>query len=410
MLNTITLEEALELIRKEFVPAAATERVPLAEALGRTLAEDVTAQEFVPDFDRSTVDGYALRARDTFGCSDAIPAILTRQGAVRMGEEVGFVLREGCCAAIPTGGEVPRSADSVAMVEYTESYGDGTVGILKPVAPGENMIFRGDDVHPGKRLLPGGRTLRPQDVGALAALGVSEVEVRVPLRVGILSTGDELVPPDQRPGPGQIRDVNSVLVESQLKAFGADPKLYGIVPDDEEMLRGAVARALAECDGVILSGGSSVGVKDASGRVIGGYGPLLFHGLAMKPGKPTILGRCGNKPIVGLPGHPVAAFFVTQLFVLPLLAWLGGKRERPRWVSARLTENVSANHGRAQYCGCRLRREGETLWAEPIRTKSGLITALTAADGYFCVERDREGLMKGAQVMVYCLGEEEDGI
>ena len=172
--------------------------------------------------------------------------------------------------------------------------------------------------------------------------------------------------------------------------------------------KSTVAQALAECDGVILSGGSSVGVKDASGRVIGGFGPLLFHGLAMKPGKPTLLGRCGNKPIVGLPGHPVAAFFVTQLFVLPLLGWIGGKRERLRWVSARLTENISANHGRAQYCGCRLRREGETLWAEPIRTKSGLITALSAADGYFCVERDKEGLMKGAQVMVYCLGEEED--
>ena len=408
MLNVITLEEALALVKTEFVPASAAERAPLAQALGRTLAEDVAAAEYVPDFDRSTVDGYALRARDTFGCSDAIPAILTRQGAIRMGEEVSFALREGCCAAIPTGGAVPRGADSVVMLEYTEDYGDGTVGIARPVAPGENMIFRGDDVRPGKLLLQKGHVLRPQDMGALAALGVSEVEVRVPLRVGILSTGDELVPPDQQPGPSQIRDVNSVLVESQLKAFGADARFYGIVPDDEEMLRTAVARALAECDGVILSGGSSVGVKDASGRVIGGFGPLLFHGLAMKPGKPTILGRCGNKPIVGLPGHPVAAFFVTQLFVLPLLAWMGGKRERPRRVSARLTENVSANHGRAQYCGCRLRREGETLFAEPIRTKSGLITALTAADGYFCVERDREGLMKGAQVMVYCLGEEED--
>ena len=408
MLNTITLEEALALVKTEFVPAAAAERVPLIKALGRTLAEDVTAREHVPDFDRSTVDGYALRARDTFGCSDTIPAILTRQGAVRMGEEAGFVLREGCCAAIPTGGEVPSGADSVVMLEYTEDYGDGTVGIARPVAPGENMIFRGDDVRPGKLLLQKGHTLRPQDVGALAALGVSEVEVRVPLRVGVLSTGDELVPPQQQPGPGQIRDVNSALVESQLKAFGVDARLYGIVPDDEEMLRRAVARALDECDGVILSGGSSVGVKDASGRVIGGFGPLLFHGLAMKPGKPTLLGCCGNKPIVGLPGHPVAAFFVTQLFVLPLLGWIGGKRERLRWVSARLTENISANHGRTQYCGCRLRREGETLWAEPIRTKSGLITALTAADGYFCVERDKEGLMKGAQVMVYCLGEEED--
>ena len=266
------------------------------------------------------------------------------------------------------------------------------------------MIFRGDDVHPGKLLLQKGHTLRPQDVGALAALGIADISVRVPLRMGIISTGDELVSPEDRPGPGQIRDVNSVLVASQLTSFGVETVSYGIVPDDEERLRETAAQALRECDGVILSGGSSVGVKDASGRVISSFGPLLFHGLAMKPGKPTLLGKCGNKPIVGLPGHPVAAFFVTQLLVLPLMARLGGKAAGLQWVSARLTENVSANHGRALYCGCRLRREGDELWAEPIRTKSGLITALTAADGYFCVERDREGLLQGSRVKVYCLG------
>lgn len=410
MLNVITLEEALALVEREFVPAAAVERAPLAGAPGRILAEDVTADEFVPDFDRSTVDGYALRARDTFGCSDAIPAILTRQAEVRMGEGADFVLQGGCCAAVPTGGAMPPGADSVAMIEYAEDYGDGTIGVARPVAPGENLIFRGDDVRPGKLLLKKGHALRPQDVGALAALGVGEVPVRAPLRVGILSTGDELVTPEQRPGPGQIRDVNSVLVAGQLRTAGVEPVSYGIVPDDEDRLRETVARALQECDGVILSGGSSVGVKDASSRVISSFGPLLFHGLAMKPGKPTLLGRCGNKPLVGLPGHPVAAFFVTQLFVLPLMARLSGRNTKPRWLPARLTENVSANHGRALYCGCRLRREGDDLWAEPIRTKSGLITALTAADGYFCVERDREGLMKGAPVKVFCLGEEEDGI
>ncbi len=410
MLNVITLEEALALVRKEFVPAAAAEPVPLAQALGRTLGADVIASEYVPDFDRSTVDGFALRARDTFGCSDAIPAILTRQAEVRMGEGADFVLREGCCAAVPTGGAVPQGADSVCMLEYAEDYGDGTVGVLKPVAPGENLIFRGDDVHPGKLLLKKGHTLRPQDLGALAALGVSEISVFQPLRVGILSTGDELVEPDTTPGPGQIRDVNSVLVASQLNSFGIETVSYGIVPDDEARLRETVARALDECDGVILSGGSSVGVKDASARVMSASGPLLFHGLALKPGKPTLLGKCGNKPIIGLPGHPVAAFFVTQLFVLPLLAHLGGKDSGPRWLAARVTENVSANHGRAQVCPCRLRREGDELWAEPIRTKSGLITALADADGYFCVERDREGLMRGAPIRVFCLREEEHGV
>ena len=410
MLEVITLEEALSLIETEFIPAATAERVPLRQGLNRTLSEDIVASEYVPDFDRSTVDGFALRARDTFGCSEAIPAMLTLQAQVRMGEGADFALQEGCCVSIPTGGAVPRGADSVCMLEYAEDYGDGTVGIARPVAPGENMIFRGDDVRPERRLLKKGHVLRPQDLGALAALGVAEVSVVRPLRMGVLSTGDELVEPDQRPGPGQIRDVNGVLVASQLAAAGVDAVSYGIVPDDEARLRDTVARALEECDGVILSGGSSVGVKDASSRVIGSFGPMLFHGLAMKPGKPTILGRCGNKPMVGLPGHPVAAFFVTQLFVLRLMARLAGKRTARQWVPARLTENVSANHGRAQYYPCRLRREGETLWAEPIRTKSGLITALAAADGYFCVERDREGLMQGAQVRVYCLGEEDHGI
>ena len=407
MLHVITLEEALRLIKERFAPSAAAERVPLSRALGRTLAEDVTAAEHVPDFDRSNVDGYAVRARDTFGCSAAIPAILPLQGEIRMGRSDGPALRAGCCAAIPTGGALPRGADSVVMLEYTEDYGDGTIGVMKPAAPGENLTFRGDDVFPGKPLLPRGRVLRPQDVGALAAVGVTEVPVRVPLRVGILSTGDELVPPESRPGPGQVRDVNGPLTAAQLTAAGACVKQYGIVPDDEDALREAAARALAECDALILSGGSSVGTKDASRRVIGAFGPLLFHGLAMKPGKPTILGQSGNKPIVGLPGHPAAAFFVTQLLVLPLMAHLEGRSAFPRPLPARLTENVSANHGRAQYCACRLRREDGALWAEPIRTKSGLITALSGADGYFSVDRDCEGIMRGAAVRVYALREDE---
>ena len=410
MLNVITLEEALALITSEFLPSATTERIPLASALGRVLAEEVRATEYVPDFHRSTVDGFALKAKDAFGCSDAIPAILTLQGKVRMGEDAGFILRENCCASVPTGGAVPQGADSVVMLEYTEDYGDGTIGIAKPVAPGENMIFRGDDVYPDKPVLPKGRILRPQDIGALAAMGITEVPVcRVP-RVGIISTGDELVPPEKKPGPGQIRDVNSLLVSAQLSACGFDIVSYGIIRDDEDLLQKTVEKALSECDAVILSGGSSVGLKDASARVIGSFGPLLFHGLAMKPGKPTILGRYQNKPLIGLPGHPVAAFFVTELFVRPLLIHLGGGNWKPRQFSACLTENISANHGRALYCACRLFRDGDVLKAEPVRTKSGLITALTGADGYFCVDRNCEGLMKGTHISVYSLREEENGI
>ncbi len=405
MLNVLTMEEALRLVKESFSPLSAAEEVPLSEALDRIVAADVEATEYVPDFDRSTVDGYALRARDTFGCSDAIPALLTQQAQVLMGQGADFVLKEGCCAAVPTGGAVPAGADGVCMLEYAEDYGDGTVGVGRPVAPGENMIFRGDDVLPGKLVLKAGHILRPQDIGALAAMGAVRVPVKKPVRAAILSTGDELIPPDQKPGPGQIRDVNGPLVAAQLTAMGVEPVSFGIVPDEEETLREAVGRALESCDAVILSGGSSVGVKDAAARVISSFGPVLFHGLAIKPGKPTILGQCGNKPLVGLPGHPVAAFFVTELLVRPLMGRLMGRELSRKPVAARLTENVSANHGRALYCACRLKRENGALWAEPVRTKSGLITALTAADGYFSVERDREGLMAGSEIQVYCVQE-----
>lgn len=410
MLNVLTLEEALDLIQKEFSPALRTEHVSLSKALGRILAEDIVSKEYVPDFNRSTVDGYALRARDVFGCSDSIPAILAVQAQIRMGESAGFSLPEGCCAAIPTGGAVPAGADSIVMLEYTEDYGDGTIGVAKPVAPGENMIFRGDDVFPGKQVLPKGQTIRSQDVGALSAMGFVEVPVYCVPRVGIISTGDELVAPDQVPAPGQIRDVNSLLLAAQISTYGAVPISYGIVPDEEEQLKSAVGMALSECDAVILSGGSSVGVKDASCRVIESFGTVLFHGLAIKPGKPTILGRCESKPVIGLPGHPVAAFFVTELFIRPLMTVLGGKPTKPRCVSARLSENISANHGRALYCACRLTQKEDHLIAEPIRTKSGLITALSAADGYFCVSRDCEGLMKGTEIQVYCFTEDQNGI
>ena len=410
MLNAITLAEALDLAEAAFAPLGHVEQVPLDLALGRTLARDVVAAEHVPDFDRSAVDGYALLARDTFGCSDAIPAMLTLRGQVAMGREAGFALGPGDCGAVPTGGALPRGADAVAMLEYVEDYGDGLVGVMRPVAPGENLIFRGDDVSPGQAVYARGRVLHPQDIGALAALGVAEVSVAARPRVAVISTGDELVAPHERPGPGQVRDVNGPLLTAQLRAMGAEPRFYGAAADEEPLLQEAVARALGECDAVILSGGSSVGAKDAAARVISSFGPVLFHGLAMKPGKPTLLGRRGNQPLVGLPGHPVAAFFVTELFVRPLLDRLMGRRTARPQVAARLTENVSANHGRALYCACRLRRGDGGLWAEPIRTKSGLITALAAADGYFCVERDREGLLQGTEVSVSSLREDLYGL
>lgn len=401
MLHVKTPEEVLALIEAEFEAVAGTEMVSLSAAMGRILAEDIAATEYVPDFDRSTVDGYAVRARDTFGCTDAIPAILPLQGEVLMGEGAEFALNPEECVAVPTGGAVPKGADSVVMVEYTEDYGDGTIGISKSAAPGQNMIFRGDDVFPGKVVLEQGRVLSSQDIGALAAIGRVQVPVAKKLKIGVISTGDELVPPEQTPGPGQVRDVNSPMLEAMLTAFGAEVINYGIVIDDEALLSEKVHKAVAECDAVLLSGGSSVGVKDAACRIIESMGSLLMHGIAIKPGKPTILGKTGAKPLVGLPGHPVAAYFITKIFILPLLCRLTGRKQESYTTTARVTESISANHGRAQVHCCRLESRDGALWASPIRGKSGLITTLAGADGYFIIDRDCEGLPQGAQVQVF---------
>ena len=402
MLQVKTPEEVLCLIHDKFRPVSElTEFIPISAAAGRILSEDIIAEEYVPDFNRSTVDGYAVRAADTFGCSDAIPAILSLQGEIRMGEDAEFALLRENCAYVPTGGALPEGADCAVMLEYTEDYGDGTIGILKPGAPGMNVIFRGDDVYPGKVVLQAGRVLTAQDIGALAAVGKTSVPVSRRLNVGIISTGYELVPPEQKPLPGQVRDVNTALLSALLTEQGAEVHSYGIIVDDEDLLRETVTRAVQECDAVLLSGGSSVGVKDASCRIIESLGELLLHGIALKPGKPTIMGRSGNKPLIGLPGHPVAAFVVARLFVVPLLDLLSG-RERPLWsVTAELSESVGANHGRAQVNPCRLLRQDGRVLALPIRSKSGLITQLAGADGFFCIERDCEGLPKGAPVQVY---------
>ena len=402
MLEVKTPEEVLALIWREFAPITdREEKVPLSEAAGRILARDITAKEYVPDFDRSTVDGYACRAADTFGCSDAVPAILKLSGEVLMGRGADFELEKESCVSVPTGGAIPRGADCAVMIEYTEDYGDGSVGILKPGAPGMNLIFRGDDVFPGKTILRAGRTLTASDIGALAAVGETQVPVRRRLRVGVISTGDELVPPDAAPAPGQVRDVNSPMLTALLRQYGAEVTGCGIVVDDEDLLRETVHRAAEACDAVVISGGSSVGVKDAACRILSGMGQLLLHGIAIKPGKPTILGKAGNKPLIGLPGHPAAAWFVATLFVLPLLDRLAGRETQKPSLAAVLSESVSANHGRMQVNACRLEWRDGALAAVPIRSKSGLITQLAGADGYFIIPRDSEGLPKGAEIKVF---------
>ena len=407
MLEVATPQEAAALIDARFGALRTTgETVPLNAALGRVLAADIQAGEDVPGFDRSTVDGYAVRAADTFGCSDALPALLTLAGAVTMGTAPTFPLCAGQCAAVPTGGQLPDGADAMVMVEYTEDYGDGTVGILKPVAPGANRIYRGDDVRAGEAFLHAGKRLEAHELGALAALGIGSLPVARRPRVGILSTGDELVPIQAQPAPGQVRDVNSTLLAASVRACGGEAQLYGICRDEDGALLEALRTMARECDLLLLSGGSSVGEKDAAPRLIAQLGALLLHGIAIKPGKPTIIGEIERKPVFGLPGHPVAAYHIFNLFVAPLIRRMLGEHApiQPPFHHAVLTAAIPSNHGRAECVSVRLTQEDACLYAAPVMGKSGLIALLAGTDGYILIPRGCEGLARGETVNVIPYG------
>ena len=398
MLNVKTPDEAFEVVsRLHKSGQIGVENVDISEALGRIISFDVTADEFVPGFDRSTVDGYAVVAADTFGCSESMPAVLNLMGEILMGESAVGSIKPGCCVAVSTGGDLPEGADAVAMVEHTEEYGDGLIGISRPVAPGNNIIFKGDDVKPGDVVLCAGTELAPHDIGILSAIGNTSVSVYKTPVVGVISTGDELVNPTLIPKRGQVRDVNTPMLLALVRKFGAVPVNYGIIRDEAQTLSEAVMRAVAQCDVVLISGGSSAGVRDMTAKVIESNGELLFHGIAMKPGKPTIMGVIGGKTVYGLPGHPVAAYFVTELFVRPLITGLMGVNVTRRGTNAKISEAISANHGRAEYIAVTLDDSG---MAHPIRGKSGLIASLAGADGYICIPRDSEGIPADADVSV----------
>lgn len=399
------VSRVLELL-KQFPPVG-QEVVPLLAAPDRVLAQDILAPAPVPEFDRATMDGYAVRAADTFGAGAANPAWLTVAGEIAMGQEVTQPLAPGTAMRIATGGMLPPEADAVVMVEYTQKLPDGSIEIYRAVAPGENIIRRGEDVAAGALVLPAGHRLRPQDVGLLAAVGVSTVPVFHRPRVAVIATGDEIVPVDAPLPVGKVRDANSYAVAAQVQAMGGEPWLLGIVPDDFAALHQVLAQALAGADLVLLSGGSSVGTRDLAVAVLESFpeAALLVHGVAISPGKPTILARIGGKPVLGLPGHPVSAMIVMEVLGRPLLARLCGlTAPLPRWgrtVEAKLSRNLAASPGREAYIRVRLRPEDGVVWAEPILGASGLISTMVKAEGYIRISPQLEGLERGAVVTVF---------
>ncbi len=382
-------------------------RLSLLESLGRFLAEDVRAPEDLPPFARATMDGYAVRARDTFGARENEPVILNVIGEIFMGKAPTFSLHPGEAARIATGGMLPKGADAVVMVEYTEE-NEGLVEIKKPVAPYENVIQPGEDFREGAKIFPAGEKITPAIMGVLAGLGITEISVRGQPRVGIISTGDEIVPPQTIPAPGKIRDINSYSLFGAVQEAFAIPKLYGIVPDLEEKLFQTLERALKENDLVLISGGSSVGVRDFTLKAISKLpgAEIICHGLAVKPGKPTILAKVGNKAVFGLPGQVASALLIFYLLVRPLLLHLQGAQKKYLFLKkilAKAGRNIPSTPGREDFLRVRLEFSSEGLFVYPIFRKSGLISSMVEADGFLRIPENVEGVYAGEWVEVYLL-------
>ncbi len=380
------------------------ERLATAGSLGRVLAEAVRAPHPLPPFPRSTVDGYAVRAADTFGASGSLPAYLQVAGEVPMGAAPAVEIRPGRAALVHTGGMMPKGADAVVMVEDTQRAREGEIEVLKPVAAGENVLPQGEDVKAGEVVLTPGVRLRPQEIGGLMALGITAVAVARRPRVAILSTGDEVVPPEAQPAPGQVRDVNSYTLSGLVAQAGGEPLRYGIIPDDRAALEQAARRAHREADLVVITAGSSVSTRDITAEVIRSLGApgVLVHGVSIKPGKPTILAVAQGVPMIGLPGNPVSALVVARLFVAPLIRRLLGMTHQPYHaeVPARMAVNIASETGREDYLPVRLETTQEGFLAQPVYGRSNLIFTLVRADGLVRIPPAATGLQAGDPVRV----------
>ncbi len=401
--NVQPVAQALETLLVHWQPAPAIEQLDPRAALGRALAQDVRAVADLPAFRRSTVDGYALRAAESFGASPALPALLRVAGELRMGEAAQQTLAPGSALLIHTGGMLPPGADAVIMLERTQPLGKGEIELLAAVAPGENVLQPGEDIARDSLLLAAGQTLRAQEIGGLLAAGVTQVQVRMRPRVAILSSGDELVPPEATPAPGQIRDINAHTLAALVSDADGVPLHCGIARDEFDDYLARAQRGLAAADLLLLTAGSSVSARDLTRAVIEQLGApgVLQHGLAVRPGKPTLLAVCDGKAVIGLPGNPVSALLVARQLLLPLLRhWSGAAQTRAASVRALLGANLASASGREDTVPVRLRERDGQLVAEPVFGKSGLIFTLVGADGLLQIPLDSGGLRAGTSVEV----------
>ncbi|MBM7557672.1 molybdopterin molybdotransferase MoeA [Halanaerobacter jeridensis] len=406
LMNLIAIDEAIETLNQGLNSELTTEKVAITEAGGRILAQDLKSEIDLPPFSRSTMDGYALKAEDTFGASENLPAYLDVVGEVKMGEKAETKINSGQAVAVPTGGMMPPGADAVVMVEYTEKMEEDEIEVTKSVAVGENIVQQGEDIAAGDSLLAQGHLLRSQDIGALTGIGITEVEVFAVPQVTVFSTGDELIPPEEEPEMGEIRDINSYALGSRITKLGATVNYGGIISDRKEELITNLEAQLDKSDLIILSGGSSVGIKDLTIEVLNELGEpgVLVHGVSIKPGKPTILAIIDDTPVIGLPGHPTSAMVVFEIVVVPIIQKLAGRKEAEikvqSQVSAKLSRNVASAPGREEYFRVSLEERDNQLWATPSLGKSSLITTMVEADGLAKVGLGTEGVKQGGMIPV----------
>ena len=404
----ITVDKALELLLRH-APFKIPEEfaLPLEESYGYILSGDIVSPEDLPSFSRTTVDGFAVNAADTFGATEGMPAYLNIKGEIKMGDRPQFVLNKGEAAKISTGGMLPQGADAALMFEHTQQVDEKMIEALRPVSPGEHVIRAGEDAKTGETILRKGRRLRPQDIGALAGLGIATVRVYKKPKVSIISTGDEIVPVDRPVNPGQVRDINSYTLSGLISGAGGVPERTGIFKDEYEIIRNVVKDSLKDSQMVLISGGSSVGAKDMTAKIIDDLGEpgVLFHGVSLKPGKPTIGGVVNGIPIFGLPGHPAAVSVCFGLFIMPVLEILSGLagtgfEKKKRTIMAKVTKNISSSPGREEHVGVKLEEKNGEIWAAPLLGKSGLITTLTQADGTAVIPLRKTGVREGEFVEV----------